>query len=220
MGFDISNLPNNQDATDNVWEVLFTQRAIRYWQDRPVPRELLEQVVEAGSKAPSGSNSQPWEFIVIDSPETREALGNALKAVFDAAEPLQGIISAGENSENKTERLMLRGARNFFTRLGDAPAIIIPCLHNLTSPTTDPRSLEAGSSIYLAVQNMMLAARALGLGTLMTTAQGLIDAQLREILAIPDDAHPVAIIPVGYPDANFGPTTRRDVSDILHWNKF
>jgi nitroreductase len=70
------------------------------------------------------------------------------------------------------------------------------------------------------VQNLLLAARALGLGTVMTTANAMIEPALREVLGLPADAHPVALIPIGYPDANFGPTTRKPVGEILRWNRW
>ena len=98
--------------------------------------------------------------------------------------------------------------------------MIVPCLYQLTSPTQDPSTLLAGSSIYLAVQNLMLAARALGLGTVMTTVQMMLDANLRSILSIPEDAHPVALIPIGYPDANFGPTTRKPLDESCAMCRF
>ncbi len=220
MTLDSKAFETGQEPTDDIWQAMFTQRAIRYWQDKKVPRELLERVIQAASKAPSGSNSQPWVFVVVDGDAEREALGNALKTVYDGAGPLQAMIAEGQKSGDKTQRLMLKGAQNFFTSLASAPAVIIPCLYKLTSPTPDPGSLEAGSSIYMAVQNLMLSARALGLGTVMTTAQSLIETQMREILGIPDNAYPVAVIPIGYPDANFGPTTRKGLDEILRWNSW
>ncbi len=219
MAIDKINLPHGHDPTDNIWEVIYTQRAIRYWQDRKVPRELLEQVIEAGSKAPSGSNLQPWVFLVVDDDEKRATISAALREVFEAS-PARQLVEAGENSEDRTQRLMLRGAREFFLKLEKAPALIVPCLYRLNSPTQDPASLLAGSSIYTAVQNIMLAARALGLGTVMTTAQGMIEGTLRETLRIPEDAYPVAFIPIGYPDANFGPTSRKGLEEILCWNEW
>ncbi|MBH80164.1 MAG: hypothetical protein CMQ49_06615 [Gammaproteobacteria bacterium] len=217
---DKNDLPVGQAPTENVWEAMYTQRAIRYWLDKPIPREVLEQVIEAASKAPSGSNLQPWVFIVIDDADKRAAIGQALRAIFESNDGLQQLISAGENSDDKTQRLMLKGARAFFSQLEKAPAMVIPCLYQLASPTPDASSLLAGSSIYGAVQNMMLAARALGLGTVLTTAHGMLDANLRELLSIPDDATPVALIPIGYPDANFGPTTRKGLDEILRWNSW
>jgi nitroreductase len=72
----------------------------------------------------------------------------------------------------------------------------------------------------MAVQNLMLSARGLGLGALMTTAHTLVNNPLREACAIPDDAFPVALIPIGYPDANFGPTKRKGLDEILRWNSW
>jgi nitroreductase len=198
--------------------VLFTQRAIRYWQDRPVPRALLEQVISAASQAPSGENSQPWIFIVVDEQQQRAQIGTALRELYNRTTQLQTLFAAGAKSDDPSERLMLTGARAFFTSLEKAPALIIPCLYRLSSPTPDPASLLAGSSIYLAVQNALLSARALGLGTVMSTAHVMIDTALRRILSRPADAFPVALIPIGYPDANFGPTRRKDVQEILKWN--
>ena len=214
-----ADLPHGQEPTNNIWEVIYTQRAIRYWQSKKVPRELLEQVIDAGSKAPSGSNLQPWIFLVIDEDDKRRAISVALREVFEAS-PAKQLVEAGENSEDRTQRLMLRGAREFFSKLEKAPALIIPCLYKLASPTQDPASLLAGSSIYTAVQNIMLSARALGLGTVMTTAQGMIEPTLRAVLKIPDDAYPVAFIPIGFPEANFGPTTRKGLDEILCWNEW
>lgn len=215
---DKADLPVGREPTDNLWEAMFTQRAIRYWQDKPVPREALEQVILAASKAPSGSNLQPWVFVVVDEASKRAAIGEALRSLFESNEGLQQIIATGEQAQDKTQRLMLQGARAFFTQLEKAPAMIFPCLYQLASPTVDATSLLAGSSIYGAVQNLMLAARALGLGTVMTTAHAMLDAELRRILDIPDEATPVALIPIGYPDANFGPTTRKGLDEILRWN--
>jgi nitroreductase len=213
-----TDFDTGREPTDDVWEAIYTQRAIRYWEEKPVPRELLEQVVEAASKAPSGSNTQPWIFVVIDDRTKLDEIAALMRGFFEAAEPIQNLISAGEKSENKSERLMLKGAKQFFTKLERAPAIIIPCLYQVASPTPDPASLLAGSSIYMAVQNLMLSARALGLGTLMTTAHAMIEPNLREMLSLPDDAHPVALIPIGFAGANFGPTNRKDVDEVLRWN--
>lgn len=215
----MSDLPHGKEGTDNVWDAMYTQRAIRYWQDKPVSREVLEKVIEAASKAPSGSNLQPWIFMVIDDEAQRQKIGDALNAVYEGG-PLKDMIAEGQKSDDKTQRLMLKGAKSFFSKLAKAPAIIVPCLYKLSSPTPDPGSLEAGSSIYMAVQNLMLSARALGLGTVMTTAHVLINDPLREACNIPDDAYPAALIPIGYPDANFGPTTRKPVEEIIMWNEW
>jgi nitroreductase len=211
------DLPHGKEGTDDLWDAMYTQRAIRYWQDKAVPRDLLEKVIESASKAPSGSNLQPWVFVVIDDDGTRKKIGDALNGIYENS-PLKDMIAQGQQVEDKSQRLMMRGAQAFFSKLADAPAIIVPCLYQLASPTPDPTSLEAGSSIYMAVQNLMLSARGLGLGTVMTTAHSLVNDTLREACAIPDDGYPVALIPIGYPDANFGSTNRKGLDEILRWN--
>jgi nitroreductase len=214
------DLPNDRLPTDNIWEAMYTQRAIRYWLDKKVPRDLLAKVIEAGSKAPSGANTQPWKFIVIDDYSKILAIAAALRGCYENDDALRNIIAEGEQSDDKTWRLMLRGGRAFFTELEKAPALIVPCLFGLSSPVSDPKSLLAGSSIYMAVQNILLAARALGLGTVMTTAQEMIDQSLREALNIPEEGYPVGLIPIGYPDANFGSTKRKGLSEVLSWNSW
>ena len=210
----------SRTGTDDIWEAIYTQRAIRYWEEKPVPRELLERVVEAGSKAPSANNLQPWVFLVIDDRSQLDKIAGALRDWSNQAEELKQYTERSTKIETKSERLMRTGAMEFFLKLERAPAIIIPCLYKLQTPTPDPNSLLAGSSIYGTTQNIMLSARALGLGTLMTTAQVMVEPVLREITGMPDEATPVAFIPIGYPDANFGPTTRRPVEEVACFNSW
>jgi nitroreductase len=215
-----TKLTSGREATDDLWEAIHSQRAIRYWTSAPVPRALLETVVAAAAKAPSGSNTQPWVFVVVDDRDKLAAIAAALREVSSNIEGLRGMLDNADDIEDKTTRLMLQGARAFFGELERAPALIIPCLYGLSSPTNDPTSLLAGSSIYMAVQNLMLAARGVGLGTVMTTAHEMVDKPLRELLAIPQDAHPVALIPIGFPDANFGPTKRKPIEDVIRFNSW
>ena len=111
---------------------------------------------------------------------------------------------------------MMRGAFALFANFAAAPLLVIPCLVRAQSPS--PGGLLAGSSIYPSIQNLMLAARAEGLGTVLTTPQDGIMDELRSELAIPDNALPVAVIPMGWPAVNFGPVTRKPVSEFLHWD--
>ena len=206
-------------VANDIWEVMFTQRAIRYWVEEPVSRELIERVIEAASKAPSGSNHQPWMFVVADRDPVKTSLAEALRDYYEEG-PLKTLVESSQKTEDSSQRLMMSGAENFFTNLRTAPAIIIPCLYKLTSPTSEMNTLVAGSSIYLAVQNMLLAARALGLGTLMTTSHSLIEEVIRDVCKIPDDAQPAALIPIGFPAVKFGPTKRKPVRDIIAWNQW
>lgn len=206
-------------GVNDIWEVMFTQRAIRYWVEEPVSRELIERVIEAASKAPSGSNHQPWMFVVADRDPVKTSIAEALRDYYEEG-PLKTLVESSQKTEDSSQRLMMSGAENFFTNLRTAPAIIVPCLYKLSSPTSEMNTLVAGSSIYLAVQNMLLAARALGLGTLMTTSHSLIEEVIRDVCKIPDDAQPAALIPIGFPAVKFGPTKRKPVRDIIAWNQW
>ncbi|MCH2656284.1 MAG: nitroreductase family protein [Dehalococcoidia bacterium] len=205
-------------TTSDIWETLYTQRAIRAWKTDPVPEELIWKVIEAGTKAPSGTNTQPWGFVVIQDDAIRQAISDQLHEGLKGNEGLQQMLEQRSQSADKTTRLMLKGAQRLFTNLASAPVFIIPCLYQVSSPA--PEGLLSGSSIYGAVQNMLLAARALGLGTVMTTFQMAAEQILREQCNLPDDATPVALIPMGYPDAKFGPTTRKPVETVTHWEQW
>jgi nitroreductase len=201
-------------ASDNFFDVLYTQRAIRYFRTDPVPRDLLLKVIEAGTKAPSGSNRQPWAFLVVDDAPTREEISRLLKEHLVEDGQMREYFTRGAESGDRTERLMMSGALALAENLAKAPALILPCLY--------PKSegLMAGSSIYPAVQNILLAARALGLGTVLTTFNARIEPALRTLLAIPDEARPVALIPIGYPEAKFGPTRRKPAREVTFWGRW
>ncbi len=212
-------MPDARSGTDDLWEAIYTQRAIRRWKDEPVPEDLIWKVIEAGTKAPSGSNLQPWRFVVIQDQGTRDAISAQLRKGLENP-GLKQMIENAQKSGNKGERLMMTGAMGLFENLAQAPVFIVPCLYQISSPSQDASTLLAGSSIYQAVQNMLLAARALGLGTVMTTFQGAVDDVLREHCQIPAEATPVALIPMGFPDANFGSTNRKPVDEVTNWEQW
>ena len=212
------DVKSTQAPTNDIWEAIYSQRAIRHWKSDPVPEEMIWQVIEAATKAPSGTNLQPWRFVVIQDPATREAIAAKLRSGYEANEGLQQMVKGGAASQNKTERLMMTGVNSIFTNLAQAPVFIVPCLYKPVSPASE--GLLAGSSIYQAVQNMLLAARALGLGTVMTTFQGAIDEELRTLCKIPADATPAALIPMGFPSVNFGPTNRKPVDEVTDWDQW
>ena len=191
------------NQTHDIYEVMQTQRAIRRWTDEPVNREVIERVIQAGCWAPSGSNSQPWGFLVVTDDGKRERLAAAIRESF--ARLFGDDRPNPDDIDDPTTRRMMRGAFNLFDNFAAAPVWIIPCLVRVQSPA--PEGLLAGSSIYPSIQNMML-----------TTPQDGIMDELREELNIPDNATPVAMIPLGHPDANFGPVTRQPLENFLHWN--
>ncbi len=201
-------------ATTDIYEVMNTQRAVRQWTAEPVPEETIRRVIEAATKAPSGSNLQPWAFIVITDDDKRRLIADAIRASFE--QRFGGRRPDPERIQDPAERRMMRGAFRLFDNFAAAPVLIIPCLHNIQAH--DPESLLAGSSIYPSIQNLMLAARAEGLGTVLTTAQAGVRDLLADQFGVPRDAVPVAIIPMGWPAVQFGPVNRKPVDEFLHWN--
>ena len=203
----------------DFFDVVHTQRSIRRFKPDPVPEEALWKMLDAAIRAPSGSNLQPWIWLVVRDQTKREVLAQTVRARFDSGGRLEQMRQRAQKMEDASQRRMLLRAADFFANVAQAPVLIIPCLVGVTSPTADARSLLAGSSIYGAVQNLMLAARAQGLGTVLTTFQASIEDVLRKEFHLPEGAVPVCIVPVGYPDGQrFGPTTRKPPEAVTHWD--
>ena len=176
-----------QPITD-VHELFRHQRAIRGFSDRPVPDELVDRVLTAAIHGPSGSNTQPWHFIVIRDPAVKQAISDAYEEA---------------RAETYRDRPPATGGPR--QPLSAAPVLIVACVD---TPASGQAGFQTGASIYPSVQNLMLAARALGLGTVLTTLHRRRKARIHEILGIPDRVESAAIIPLGWPDREYGPNRR------------
>ncbi len=209
-------MESTQEGTDSLFEAIYTQRAIRRWKPDPVPPDLIRRVIEAATKAPSGSNQQPWRFVVVTDADKRAAISAALRTWLQSDSATREYFESGAKSDDPSVRKMLSGALGLAENVAQAPVLVFPCLYGARRSDR----LLTGSSIYPAVQNLLLAARGLGLGTVLTTFQSWIDETVRSELALPEDARPVALIPLGYPDANFGPTRRKPVDEVLYWESW
>ncbi len=207
-----------EQATTDLFEAMSTQRAVRYWKPDAVPAELLWKLSEMATRAPSGSNQQPWRFIFVTDPAKVKAIADAVAAKYEANEGLKTYFQRGATSEDKGTRLMLTGANNLVQDLAKAPVMVIPVMYRDGAPAAT--SLTAGSSIYTAVQNLLLAARGLGLGSVMTTFQTMVEQELREILGMPENAVAVAMLPLGYPDVKFGPVKRKPLEEVTYFNSW
>ncbi len=191
-----------------LFEAIYSQRAIRSFKPDPVPDELIEKVVEAATKAPSGGNSQPWAFIVVRDTETRAELASIARRTFD------GMYQAALGRAQPGDPPPFPKLKVMVDHLDDIPVWIAVC-------STMPGPGAYGS-IFPAVQNLLLAARGLGLGAVLTGLLGGPSVEAtKKALAIPEDVEPVAFIPLGYPDKErYGPTTRRPLSEVLHWERW
>jgi nitroreductase len=185
-----------QPITD-VQTLFRYQRAIRTFTEEEVPDDLVNQVLTAAIHGPSGSNTQPWHFIVVRDPTVKQAIS----AVYEEARAAGPAPSAG-------------GARQ---PLATAPVLIVACVN---TPASGRAGFQTGASIYPSVQNLLLAARALGLGSCLTTLHRRRKARIHEILGIPDHIESAAIIPLGWPDRDYGPNRRPPLAQFVrydHW---
>jgi nitroreductase len=203
------------DRKIGLFDAMRTTRAMRRLKTDPVPDELIREIIEAGTWAPSGGDAQHWRFIVVKDPQIKKQLQLRYQRAF---EDLKQRFHAAPPPPGKTEAQKQRmlAARDHLTEhFHEAPVLIVCCLVGDSGS-----GVGAGASIYPAVQNMLLAARALGLGATLTTRHLLYEKEVDEILGLPREAHTFAIIPVGYPLGNFGPVSRAPVEQVTFLDRW
>jgi nitroreductase len=200
---------------DEVFEVLGSARSMRWFRSDPVDDALLDKVLWAGTRASSPNNTQPWRFVVVKDPELRAGIG----ALFAERLAAPSSSTPAVSPEDATTRRTYEGAVNLMRTLGEVPVLIFVCGFN-RYPEAAPNELLMYSALYAAAQNMLVAARALGLGAAFTTLHRSCEAQIRELLGIPDDAHMGLTMPLGWPARPFGPLTRRPLSEVVSVDRF
>ena len=199
----------------DLFEIMRTTRSMRRLKPDPVPADLIGKILEAAVCAPSGGNMQRWRFLVIRDPGIKTAVGAYYRRAWD--EIVAPRYRAGEPAPGSSRERFLRmldAAEHLAAHFHEAPVLIVPCLAG-ASPTR-----TAGSSIYPAVQNILLAARALGLGATLTTLHLNFEAEVEAALGLPADWHSYAIIPIGYPLGRFGPVRRVALSEVVYADRW
>lgn len=203
-------------AEPDLFEAIGSQRAMRRLKPDPLPREYIKKMLWAATRAPNGGNVQPWRFMVVVDPEKKRALQKIYSDEWTKYLTFDSESSkAAQTEEQKRSHARNLAAGTYLSdHLHEAPAIIIPCGFLLPVNT----GIASGSSIYPAIQNLLLAARALGLGTVLTTLHRHNEGAVRELLGIPENAHTAALIPVGWPMGKFGPGPRLPVESVTYWD--
>jgi nitroreductase len=205
-----------------IFEVIYNCRAMRRLKPDPVPEELLLRLVDAAHQAPSGSNMQNGRWIVVRDPEQKAKLAELNKsAVLAYAGPQSGRPASLPHHDEERRRRMLASVLWQAEHLHEVPAIVIACLEFAAPPPDSfTAGAGAGGSIWPGVQNLLLAARALGLGAAPTTL-GLRDRPAaKAVLTLPPEIEPFCLIPVGYPLGRFGPVTRRPLAEVMRWDRW
>jgi nitroreductase len=195
-----------------IFEAIYTLRAMRRLKADPVPEELVWKVLDAAIRAPSGGNRQPWGFVVVTDADKKRKIG---EWYLDGWNKMYGPARQIMMAEPAAARTF-RSADHLANHVADVPVLIFA-----TVQTSGVAGVSgAGPNIYPAVQNLMLAARALGLGTTLTTLHRTHEAEVRELLGIPEGVETMAMIPLGWPKGKFGAGPRKPVEEVTHWDSW
>ena len=201
----------------DLFETLHTTRAMRRLKPDPVPDELIRKILEAGAAAANGGNFQRWRFLVVKDPAIKQAVQVWYKKAFDEVVGPRYARSAPPPGVTQERYARQHAAVEYLTEhFHEAPVWIVACLEEGTAAP----NRWSGASIYPAVQNMLLAARALGLGSTLTTRHLLYEKEAEAALGLPPGVHSYAILPIGWPMGNFGPVGRGDLSQIVFQDRW
>ena len=203
-----------------IFEVMYNCRAMRRLDTRPVPEELLVKLIDAANQAPSGSNMQGARWIVVRDEAVKKELAEMNRAAVDAyvGPRVDDPGSLPHQSAEKRKR-MLQSVLWQRDHMHEIPALIIACM-DFFQKVDRETAMRGGGSIWPGIQNLLLAARALGLGAAPTTLALQDPEKVREVLNLPETMAAYCLIPVGYPLGNFGPVTRLPVEKSMRWDRW
>ncbi len=203
------------NPTNDVWKVLSTARSIRRFTDEPVDDQTLDRCLEAATWAPNGANAQLWRFIVVDAPEQRAAVAEAARMALRTIESIYGMNRPTDDDQGRAARNN-RATYELHDHAGEYTSVLFTAFKNEFAP-----EYLQGGSIYPAMQNFYLAARAQGLGACFTSWASYDGEQvLREAVGIPDEWFLAGHIVVGWPRGHHGPVRRRPIADVVFRNRW
>jgi len=202
-------------------DAIGSARSMRWFTDKPVARELLEKLVWAGTRASNPANTQPWYFVIVQDAARKRALRDAM---IRESTGMTGPVPDDPDLDRQipaepSQRRSALGSKNALEQLHRVPAIIFICATN-NYPAGAPQADKAYSAMFAAGQNMLVAARALGLGAAFTTFHQKAEGTVRAELGIPDSDLIGVTMPVGQPARPFGPVTRRPVDEVIRWDHY
>jgi nitroreductase len=202
------------NVASDLFYVIHHTRAMRRLKPDPVPQEMLMHLLDAANQGPTGSNKQNASWIVVRDAGQKQKLADLNRTAVSA------YIDNPESSAPERAGIV-KAVKWQAKHMQDIPVLLIPCLTFISRPVdTWQAGAGSGGSIWPAVQNLLLAARALGVGAALTTL-GLSDRKAaKEVLELPNLVEPFAIIPVGFPMGNFGPVTRRPLEAVVHYDRW
>lgn len=235
-------------SNELVFDVIYSCRAMRRFKPDPVPESVLLQLVDAALQGPSGSNAQNWTFVIVRDRAQKERIAEVWKPTWDFYLETFAKAPARAGEDVAARERMVAVATQMVERLADVPAIVAIGVKRdealaqvLSSPATlaaavrhfglggafrlatngtRTSAIADGSTAYPAVQNFLLAARALGLGAVLTTPHFFVPGAFERVLGLPKTVTLAAVIPVGYPLGKFGPVKRPPAEAVVSWDRF
>jgi nitroreductase len=204
----------------DLYDALLTTRAMRRFTDEPVSTEVIEACLAAAVQAPSGGNIQPYQFLVVTDPDTRARLAAVYLKAWERYAPAVLELTPPEHRNSRN----ITASDHLARHMADVPALVLVLVPKMTMTVTDDEGeMDVGpvyASVYPAVQNFILAARAHGLGTVLTTVYRIYEDEVREACAIPDRYEVCALLPLGHPTGTWGIAPRRPAESLTSWDRF
>jgi nitroreductase len=193
---------------------LITTRAIRRYTDEPVPEAVLRDVLFAATRAPSGSNRQPFRFVVLRdgerASEAKQLIARGAQHLWGTKRARDGYDARSGAESGSPKARMAATMDRYVERFADVPVLVLPCLNRYRAPHP-----TEGANVYPACQNLLLAARAYGYGGVLTMFHQTVEAELRTLLGIPADTAIAATITLGRPAGRHGPVRRRPLHELV-----
>jgi len=196
---------SSQDRLDmTLGDAIFSMRAIRQFKPDLVSEQDLNDVLSAATQAPSGGNMQPWHFIVVRDQDKKTEFAKLYREAWWSKRRDIGIERPEQIA--KDDRVS-QSAMRLADTIAEAPVIVLVCV-TVKFP-------QAETFVIPATQNLLLAARALGIGGTITTLHGNVEASVHRLFEIPDSAQVVYCVPLGYPKGRFGPLDRKPLNEVV-----
>jgi nitroreductase len=217
-------MDDQPDPAASVIDAIMTTRAIRRFTTEPVADSDIETCLRAAQQAPSGGNVQPQQYVVVTDAARRSQIGALYRRCFDRYEAaLPAPPSFSDEAQAEVHRRTRAASRHLADHLGDVPVIVVFLQPRIEWGLRDESGpLDIGrldASVYPSVQNFCVAARALGLGTALTTVVRIEGSALLDLIGAPPDRFEVAaLVPVGRPAGRFGVAPRKPAAAVTHWN--
>ena len=221
-------MPADRPDDLGLLDGIMTTRAMRRYTDEAVTDDEIWTCLRAAVQTPSGGNIQPYQFLVVRDPDTRARLGEVYLRAWNrygtATNAAIGDRFPSEEARQAWQR-NVDASDHLANHLGEAPALVLVLMPDIEMTVSDDEGvMDVGptyASVYPAVQNFVLAARSLGLGTVLTTVYRIHEAEVREICGIPDRFQVVALLPIGRPRGSFGVAPRaRGAEAITSWDRY